>query len=54
MTPGYLLDLLIINEVRKEKLADDLDGDLTSAIYVSGSVDTTAVGTYELPLWLSR
>ena len=25
MTPGYLLDLLIINEVRKEKLADELD-----------------------------
>ena len=24
MTPGYLLDLLIINEVRKEKLADEL------------------------------
>ena len=28
MTVGYLLDLLIINEVRKEKLADDLDGDV--------------------------
>ena len=25
MTPGYLLDLLIINEVRKEKLANELE-----------------------------
>ena len=25
MTVGYLLDLLIINEVRKEKLAAELD-----------------------------
>ena len=28
MTVGYLLDLLIINEVRKEKLADELDKDV--------------------------
>ena len=28
MTPGYLLDLLIINEVRKEKLGAQLDGDV--------------------------
>ena len=28
MTPGYLLDLLIINEVRKEKLAAQLDNDV--------------------------
>ena len=28
MTVGYLLDLLIINEVRKEKLAAELDDDV--------------------------
>ena len=28
MTVGYLLDLLIINEVRKEKLGAELDGDV--------------------------
>ena len=28
MTVGYLLDLLIINEVRKEKMADDLNPEI--------------------------
>ena len=28
MTPGYLLDLFIINEVRKEKLKDVLESDV--------------------------
>jgi len=28
MTVGYLLDLLIINEVRKEKLATELNNDV--------------------------
>ena len=35
MTIGYLLDLLIINEVRKEKLAAELDIDVKNDTRIS-------------------
>ena len=39
MTVGYLLDLLIINEVRKEKLATELNNDVKIE---SSEVDKTS------------
>ena len=46
MTVGYLLDLLIINEVRKEKLADTLDMDVVHDLNKQNGFLLKEIGKY--------
>ena len=50
MTPGYLLDLLIINEVRKEKLADELDKDVKNDLNKQNGFYLREIGKYLLEI----
>jgi len=46
MTVGNLLDLLIINEVRKEKMADDLDPDVNRDLRKQNGFYLREIGKY--------
>ena len=46
MTVGYLLDLLIINEVRKEKLADELDASVKNDLDKQNGFYLREIGRY--------
>ena len=46
MTVGYLLDLLIINEVRKEKLANELDIDVKKDLDKQNGFYLREIGRY--------
>ena len=46
MTIGYLLDLLIINEVRKEKLADELDASVKNDLDKQNGFYLREIGRY--------
>jgi hypothetical protein len=46
MTPGYLLDLLIINEVRKEKLKDSLEVDVKNDLDKQNGFLLKEIGKY--------
>jgi len=46
MTPGYLFDLFIINETRKEKLADTLDCDVEYDLDRQNGFYLREIGTY--------
>ena len=46
MTVGYLLDLLIINEVRKEKLADTIDNDIVEDLNKQNGFLLKEIGRY--------
>jgi|TARA_Y100000310_G_scaffold124722_1_gene123523 hypothetical protein len=46
MTPGYLFDLFIINETRKEKLADTLDCDVKYDLDRQNGFYLREIGTY--------
>tara|TARA_R100001230_G_C5546975_1_gene75832 strand:+ start:10 stop:486 length:477 start_codon:yes stop_codon:yes gene_type:complete len=46
MTVGYLLDLLIINEVRKEKLADTLELDIVHDLNKQNGFLLKEIGKY--------
>ena len=46
MTVGYLLDLLIINEVRKEKLADTIDNDVVEDLNKQNGFLLKEIGRY--------
>ena len=48
MTVGYLLDLLIINEVRKEKLAAKLDIDVKKDLNKQNGHLLREIGRYML------
>ena len=48
MTVGYLLDLLIINEVRKEKLAAKLDSDVKNDLNKQNGHLLREIGRYML------
>ena len=50
MTVGYLLDLLIINEVRKEKLADELDVDVKNDLDKQNGFYLREIGKYLLEI----
>ena len=50
MTVGYLLDLLIINEVRKEKLADELDVDVKNDLDKQNGFYLREIGRYLLEI----
>ena len=50
MTPGYLLDLLIINEVRKEKLGAQLDGDVKIDLNKQNGHLLREIGRYMLEI----
>ena len=50
MTVGYLLDLLIINEVRKEKLADELDPDIKIDLNKQNGFYLREIGKYLLEI----
>ena len=50
MTVGYLLDLLIINEVRKEKLADELDKDVKNDLDKQNGFYLREIGKYLLEI----
>ena len=50
MTVGYLLDLLIINEIRKEKLADDLDIDVKNDLDKQNGFYLREIGKYLLEI----
>ena len=50
MTVGYLLDLLIINEVRKEKLVDDLDIDVKKDLDKQNGFYLREIGKYLLEI----
>ena len=50
MTVGYLLDLLIINEVRKEKLAAQLDGDVKNDLNRQNGYLLREIGRYILEI----
>ena len=50
MTVGYLLDLLIINEVRKEKLADELDKDVKNDLNKQNGFYLREIGKYLLEI----
>ena len=46
MTVGYLLDLYIINEVRKEKLADELDASVKNDLDKQNGFYLREIGRY--------
>ena len=46
MTVGYLLDLFIINEVRKEKLADELDASVKNDLDKQNGFYLREIGRY--------
>ena len=46
MTPGYLLDLLIINEVRKEKLANELEVEIKHDLNKQNGFLLKEIGRY--------
>ena len=46
MTVGYLLDLLTINEVRKEKMGDDLDPDVSHDLSKQNGFYLREIGKY--------
>ena len=50
MTVGYLLDLFIINEVRKEKLADELDVDVKNDLDKQNGFYLREIGRYFLEI----
>ena len=50
MTIGYLLDLLIINEVRKEKLAAELDIDVKNDLDKQNGFYLREIGKYLLEI----
>ena len=50
MTVGYLFDLLIINEVRKEKLAAQLDGDVKNDLNRQNGYLLREIGRYILEI----
>ena len=50
MTVGYLLDLLIINEIRKEKMADDLDADVKHDLDKQNGFYLREMGRYLLEI----
>ena len=50
MTVGYLLDLLIINEVRKEKLANELDIDVKKDLDKQNGFYLLEIGKYLLDI----
>ena len=50
MTVGYLLDLFIINEVRKEKLAAQLDGDVKNDLNRQNGYLLREIGRYILEI----
>jgi len=50
MTVGYLLDLLIINEVRKEKLANELDIDVKKDLDKQNGFYLREIGKYLLEI----
>jgi len=50
MTVGYLLDLLIINEVRKEKLAAELDIDVKNDLDKQNGFYLREIGKYLLEI----
>ena len=50
MTIGYLLDLLIINEVRKEKLAAELDIDVKNDLDKQNGFYLREIGRYLLEI----
>ena len=50
MTPGYLLDLFIINEVRKEKLKDVLDSDVKLDLDRQNGFYLREIGKYLLDI----
>ena len=50
MTPGYLLDLFIINEVRKEKLKDDLESDVKLDLDRQNGFYLREIGKYLLDI----
>ena len=51
MTVGYLLDLLTINEVRKEKMGDGLDSDVSHDLSRQNGFYLREIGKYliEIP-----
>ena len=51
MTVGYLLDLLIINEVRKEKLAAELDSDVKNDLDKQNGFYLREIGRYLLEIF---
>jgi len=50
MTVGYLLDLLIINEVRKEKLADTIEEDIVHDLDKQNGFLLREIGKYLLDI----
>ena len=50
MTVGYLLDLFIINEVRKEKLVAQLDGDVKNDLNRQNGYLLREIGRYILEI----
>ena len=50
MTVGYLLDLLIINEVRKEKLADSLEDNIVHDLDKQNGFLLREIGRYLLEI----
>ena len=50
MTAGYLLDLLIINEVRKEKLANELELDVVRDLNKQNGFYLREIGKYLLEI----
>ena len=50
MTPGYLLDLFIINEVRKEKLKDVLESDVKLDLDRQNGFYLREIGKYLLDI----
>ena len=50
MTVGYLLDLFIINEVRKEKLADELDASVKNDLDKQKGFYLREIGKYLLEI----
>ena len=50
MTPGYLLDLFIINEVRKEKLKDVLESDVKFDLNKQNGFYLREIGQYLLDI----
>ena len=54
MTVGYLLDLLIINEVRKEKLAVKLDVDVKNDLNKQNGHLLREIGRYKLEISVGK
>ena len=50
MTPGHLLDLLIINEVRKEKLASELEIEVKHDLNKQNGFYLREIGRYFLEI----